>query len=90
MENNKKGMNPFAILAVGAALGASAVVVATRVLSDKRARQKISDTIDTAKERITDYAHRISAKARNKKEEAEDMLKEGSKAVKKSQTSAKR
>lgn len=77
MDNNdKKGMNAMAAGLAGMIIGAGVGAVATKVLSDKKTRDRLLNTVNDARERVVSYAHRISRQAGRTKEMAEDKMKE--------------
>lgn len=66
-ENTRKGMNPMATGLAGMAIGAGIGAAATKLMSDKKMRDKVFDTVNEAKDKIVSYAHRISRETRKAK-----------------------
>lgn len=87
---DQKKMDPMMAGIAGAVVGAGVAAVATKVLSDKKTRDKIKETVTNARDRVVSYAHRISREAKDKGEMAKDKLKEGREAIKEASSNRSR
>lgn len=76
-DNTKKGMNPKAerpqasLMATGLAgmiIGAGVGAAATRIMTDKKLRDRLTNTFSDAKDKIVSYAHRISRETKKAKQ----------------------
>lgn len=66
-DNTKKSINPFATGLASMVIGAGVGAAATRVLTDKKTRDRLVNTFSGAKDKIISYAHRISRETRKAK-----------------------
>lgn len=62
----------FAGMIIGAGVGA----VVTRILTDKKTRDTVTDTLSGAKDKIISYAHRISRETKKAAKEGFNKAKE--------------
>ena len=68
MDNNiKKGINPMATGLAGMIIGAGVGAAVTRILTDQKTRDMVTDTFTDAKDKIVSYAHKISREAKKAK-----------------------
>lgn len=83
-QNSNKGHTAAAGI-VGAVVGAGVAVAATKVLSDKKARKRVADTVTAIKDTALDSLHNAQAtygKIRNEiKEDVEQGKKEAKKMI---------
>lgn len=70
--NDQNKIDPMVAGVTGAIIGAGVAAVTTKVLSDKKMRNKIMETVSDAKDKVVSYAHMVSRDAKT----------EGKKAVK--------
>lgn len=81
----KRG-NPLAAGIAGVIIGASAAAVTTKVLSDKKTRGKIMESISNTRDKISDFVNQAKKEATEKKEMAEHRLRIGRRKIKRNRS----
>lgn len=88
-EGYKRQINPFVAGLTGVMIGAGVGAVTTKVLSDKKTRNKLMHMMSDARDRMMDYANKAKKAAQQTREVTEHRLRRVRRAVKKTASAMK-
>lgn len=74
LDNQKKGISPWATGLAGVVIGAGMGVAATRFLTDKKTRDMVMNAVSDVKDKIVSYSHQIRRSAKKATESAQQRL----------------
>lgn len=88
-EEKQSGLNPVAVAVTGAVVGAGIAIAGVVALKDEKNREKVKEALTNVKDRAENYIEDVQKQARDKKDEIEEKIAEGTVKIEKAANAAK-